>query len=213
MVPAIHITASCIISDHSIIKNGKPVFEENGIDLHGFLTEAYQFLEIKYPKFYKMDHLSKIGWIATEILLSEGFDKTKYKAEDMGVVLMNAASSLDADIKYFNSTEEIASPALFVYTLPNIVIGEISIRHNFKGESAFFIWETFDAVFLQQYVSNLFNNNLVQACICGWIEVIGESYKTVLLLAENNIESKGVPAGGMAFTKENINNIYHLHNG
>ena len=213
MVPAIHITASCVISDHALFKNGKPVFEKKGIGLHEFLAEAYQFLEIKYPKFYKMDHLSKLGWIAAEILLNESFDKTKYKAEDMGVVLMNAASSLDADIKYFDSTKEIASPALFVYTLPNIVIGEISIRHNFKGESAFFICETFDAVFLQQYVSNLFNNNLVQACICGWIEVVGESYKTVLLLAENNIENTNFPAGDMAFTKENINNIYHLHNG
>ncbi|MEO6718786.1 MAG: hypothetical protein ABIN67_00430 [Ferruginibacter sp.] len=202
MSVSVYIKASCIIRDHRIIKNGLVIFEGTDTGLPNFLNQSYQFLETKYPKFYKMDHLSKMGWLAAEVLLKESFDRAQYRAEDIGVVLMNANSSLDADIKYFESTKDIASPSLFVYTLANIVIGEISIKNNFKGESAFFIFEKFDAGFLTDYVSNLFSNNIVEVCICGWVEVLGETYKTALYL----IEKEG--AADMAFTKENLNKIY-----
>ena len=121
-----------------IVKDGTVVFESAETSLAGFLAEAYQQLGEKYPKFYKMDHLSKLGWLGTEYLLSGAFNKAHYQPEEIGLVLSNANSSLDADIRYLESVKEMASPALFVYTLPNIVIGEISIRHNFKGENAFF---------------------------------------------------------------------------
>ena len=125
--------------NQSVYKNGLPVFEEGKADLPEFLIAAYRHFDLQYPKFFKMDNLSKLGWLANEILLQGSFDKEKYNAEDVGIVLSNANSSLDTDIKYYETTKTIASPAQFVYTLPNIVIGEISIRHHFKGENAFFI--------------------------------------------------------------------------
>jgi hypothetical protein len=198
-----YIKTSCVISNHRITKDGDIVFETNDIDnLGSFLNSAYQFVETKYPKFYKMDHLSKLGWLAAEVLLKDSFDKVKYAPEDVGLVFMNASASLDADIKYYDSTKEIASPALFVYTLPNIVIGEISIRHNFKGENAFFIFEKFDPDFLSGYVSDLFENDIVQVCICGWIEVLGEAYKAVLYLVEKD------GGTGPVLNSESLNKMY-----
>ena len=204
----IYITASCVISDNTVYKNGKPVFENKGTDVPAFLLSAYQHFEIKYPKFYKMDNLSKLGWLANEILLQDSSLQEKYRPEEIGVVLSNANSSLDTDIRYYETAKDIASPALFVYTLPNIVIGEICIRHNFKGENAFFIAGKFDAEFIKQYVSNLINNNILQACICGWVELLESQYKTALFLVEKNADSKG----GL-LTKENLNKIYQLENG
>ena len=178
------------------------------MDLSEFLLSVYNHFEIKYPKFYKMDNLSKLGWLANEVLLQNSFDKKKYQPEDVGVVLSNASSSLDTDIRYYETAKNIASPALFVYTLPNIVIGEICIRHHFKGENAFFIFEKFDAGFIEQYVSNLINNNTLQSCICGWVELPEDEYKAVLFLVE-----KEKNPGSVIFTKENINKIYQLQNG
>jgi len=200
-----YITSNCIISGNVFYKNGTALFEDKESDLPGFLTSAYHHFGLKYPKFYKMDNLAKLGWLAAELLLKDNFDAEKYKPADTGVVLANASSSLDTDLKYYETAKEIASPALFVYTLPNIVIGEICIRHNFKGENAFFIFDNFDAGFLQQYVSNLINSDILQACICGWVEVLGDAYKTVLFLVEKT--------GSKSFTKENINKIYQLENG
>ena len=170
-----------------------------------FLVSVYHHFALQYPKFYKMDNLSKLGWLANEVLLQNSFEKEKYKPGDVGVVLANAGSSLDTDIKYYQTVKNIASPALFVYTLPNIVIGEISIRHHFKGENAFFITEEFDAGFMEQYVSNLINNNILQCCICGWVDVLDKNYNATLFLIE-----KDKSANSVNFTKENLTKIHQL---
>ncbi len=203
-----YINASCVISNNVVYKNGQPVFEAKGSDLPEFLMAAYRHFDSQYPKFFKMDNLSKLGWLANEVLLKDNFDKEKYRPEDIGIVLSNANSSLDTDIKYYETTKTIASPAQFVYTLPNIVIGEISIRHHFKGENAFFIFEEFNAGFIEQYVSNLINNNILQCCICGWIEVLHNNYRTSLFLIEKDKTTNSVN-----FTKENLNKIHQLQNG
>lgn len=149
-----------------------------------------------------MDNLSKLGWLAAEVLLKD-FKKDRYKPEEVGLVLANRNSSLDDDIKYWESAKEVASPSLFVYTLPNIVIGEICIRNHFKGEHTFYIQEQFDADFIAKQVDYLLGNDILQACICGWVDVLGEEYKAVLYLVEKD-------AGGSAieFSTENMNKIF-----
>lgn len=204
----IYISASCVINDNVVYKNGRSLFKNEKIELPEFLIAAYNHFGISYPKFYKMDALSKLGVLAADILLKDDFTIENYKAEDVGIVLSNANASLDTDIRYFETVKDMASPALFVYTLPNIVIGEISIKHRLKGENAFFIAEKFDMDFIQQYISNLFCNNVLHACICGWVEVLGNKYKTVLYLIEKNNNSRS-----LNFTKENINKIYENYNG
>ena len=198
-----YITASCIINNNIVYKDGLPVFAERELELPELLVAVYRHLELQYPKFHKMDNLSKLGWLANEILLQGSFDKNNYKPEEVGIVLSNAHASLDTDIKYYETTNTMASPALFVYTLPNIVIGEISNRHHFKGENAFFISEEFDAGFMEQYVGNLINNNILQCCICGWVDVLDKNYNATLFLIE-----KDKSANSVNFTKENLNKIY-----
>lgn len=203
-----YINASCIISKQVVYKNTIKVFENQEAAVPDFLSSVYRHFDIKYPKFYKMDNLSKLGWLAAEILLKDSFIAGKYKSGDIGIVLTNTSSSLDTDIKYYETAKDIASPALFVYTLPNIVIGEICIRHHLKGENAFFICDKFDGEFIEQYVTNLINNNILQACICGWVELLNDQYKAVLFLVE-----KEISPGSIIFTIENINKIYELENG
>ena len=203
-----YITASCVIRDAVIYTNGNTVFENKEEKISGFLEKAYDFFDISYPKFYKMDNLSKLGLLATDILLKQDFNPANYKPDDTGIVLMNASASLDTDIKYYKTVSDIASPALFVYTLPNIVIGEICIRNNFKGENAFFVFKQFDVTFMAQYVNNLFNNNVIQACICGWLELLEENYNAVLLLIEKQKTNQS-----LVFTEDNINKIYRIDNG
>jgi len=195
-----HITASCTISNNIVSKDGIIEFEKPGADLSAFLLSAYQHFQLNYPKFYKMDNLSKLGWIASEILLRDSFEKDNYQPEEAGVVLANANSSLDNDLKYFNTIKDIPSPSVFVYTLPNIVIGEICIRNHFKGEHAFFIQESFDADFIEKQVSYLLDHDILQACICGWVDVLERDYKAVLFLVEKRKNKNSV-----LFSAENMN--------
>lgn len=197
-----HISATCTISKHTVRKNGETLFKGGEHDTQGFLVELYKHFQFGYSRFYKMDSLSKLGWLASEILLKGDPDKGNYLPEETGLVLANANSSLDSDLKYMASVGDIPSPALFVYTLPNIMIGEISIRNNFKGEAAFFVADSFDADFIEQYVSSLFDNDIFKRCICGWVDVLGDEYKAILFLVE-----KG--EGAMPFTAENMNKVFN----
>ena len=150
-----------------------------------------------------MDNLSKLGWLTSEILLEDSFIKENYQPGDTGLILSNASSSMDTDRKYMASVADFPRSSLFVYTLPNIVTGEICIRNNFKGEDAFFLFDAFNAGFIENYVSSLLDNNILQVCICGWIELLGEDYKAALFLVEKLTGNKA-----LSFTKEQMNNIF-----
>ena len=203
-----HITASCVISNNTVIKNREAVFETAHANLHNFLLAIYNHFGIAYPKFYKMDSLSKLGWLASEILLKDSFTSSDYTPAEIGIVLSNANASLDTDFKYMETVHDVASPSVFVYTLPNIVMGEICIRNKFKGENAFFVFSAFDADFIQRYVSNLLDDSIVKVCICGWVDLLGEDYKAALYLVEkNDIEP------GTLFTTKNITDIFNAGNG
>ncbi|WP_377129859.1 hypothetical protein [Mucilaginibacter antarcticus] len=149
-----------------------------------------------------MDNLSKLGWLAAEVLLG-GADVKRYQPEEVGLIFSNANASLDSDKRYNNSIADVPSPALFVYTLPNIMIGEICIRNNFKGEDAFFIFEQFDAAFIANYVNGLLANGVLKACICGWVDVLGDDYKAVLFLVEKEKRNNAIP-----LTETNLDNIF-----
>ena len=198
-----YITSYCTIAKGIISKNGQQVFAQDG-DIAAFLLAANQHLQQNYTKFYKMDNLSKLGWLAAEVLLKDSFDKAAYQPEDTAVILANANSSLDDDLKYWDSIKDGASPSLFVYTLPNIVIGEICIRNHFKGEQALYIQPDYDAEFIAKQVSYLLDNNIQQACICGWVDVFEQDYKAVLFL----IEKKKTDAS-IEFSAEQMSEIFN----
>jgi hypothetical protein len=193
-----YITSSCLISDNKIFKNREPIFDHPGT-AEEFFDFAYKYLNVTYPKFHKMDQLCKLGFLAAEILLKDSGHEKKYSDTETGLVLSNRHASLDVDLKYAKTIKTGASPALFVYTLPNIVIGEISIRHRFKGENAFFVFSHFDGNFIAGYVNDLFERNLVRSCICGFVDILKEDYRASLFLIE-----KENPGNAITFTAENL---------
>lgn len=197
-----YITSACVIRDHAVIRNGSRVFESKDTDLPEFLRSLYDRYSGQYPKFHKMDLLSKLGWAATEILLQDT-PMDMYAPGETGIVLANTSSSLDTDERYYETVSEIASPALFVYTLPNIVIGEISIRHKFKGENAFFIDDHFDIEFITGYVRQLLDTGAINACICGWVEQYHAGYEAAFFLVEKNSRGMALP-----FTAEEVEKLY-----
>jgi hypothetical protein len=85
--------------------------------------------------------------------------------------------SIDDKTNYF------PSPAVFVYTLPNISIGELAIRHKITGENAFFVSEKFDSHLMVNYTELVLNDNATSA-ICGWVEVDDTAYEAFIFLVE-----------------------------
>ncbi|MFT4094682.1 MAG: hypothetical protein QM640_13715 [Niabella sp.] len=197
---SVNITAACRIRHNKVIKNNTVVFEGRADD-PDFLQSVYLNTGMNYPRFFKMDTLCKLGTLAADSLLKEA-DISQYQPEDVGIVLSNSNASIEADIKYFESSKTFPSPSLFVYTLPNIVIGEISIRYGCKGENAFFISEKFNAQLLHFYVTELMQRQHIKACICGWAEVINDEFDACFFLAER----KNI---GVNFTARLLDNYYY----
>ena len=57
------------ISNSRFFVDGELVLRGESSIFVKFLKEVYKFAEIKYPKYFKMDALSKLGFVASEVLL------------------------------------------------------------------------------------------------------------------------------------------------
>lgn len=133
---------------------------------------AYRSLPGNYPKFFKMDILSKWAWLGAEVLLKEG-EGFLYEGKDkekIAVVLATRHGCLDVDKRYQETVSEIPSPALFVYTLSNIMLGEICIRHGFKGEQTCLVQDSPDPAEIYFWVKDLLEHREMDACLCGWVD-------------------------------------------
>ena len=174
------IQSKVIIENNTVYFNDELLFqEEPDTDFADFIKKAYKFLQIEYPKFFKMDNLSKLAFIGADILLR---DITKENIENnIALVLANRSSSADTDIKHQesirNKSAYYPSPAVFVYTLPNICLGEISIRHKLYSENTFFIFETYHKDYLENYTSYLLQSGKAEKVLCGWVEFLKGNYR------------------------------------
>lgn len=183
------ITAYSAITPKGVLKNGDPVYiNQDNAPFNAFAKETYKAIDPAYSKFFKMDELCKLAFLATEVLLSEKPFAQESNREDIAVILGNKNSSIASDQKHYDSYKDrddyFPSPAVFVYTLPNIMLGEICIRHNITGENTCFLMDHFNADFLFQYVKELFLSEQYRYCITGWIDYSDLTYSAHLFLVE-----------------------------
>ncbi len=186
---------SCI-TRYCVLRHGNAI-SANGVEHVSdalpaeFADALYERLRLSYPRFYKMDNQCKLGYLASEILLADGA-LARYTSDDVAVVFSNANGSHDADVNFNASVNTSPSPSLFVYTLPNIVTGEVCIRHKLKGENAFFVRPRFDAFFLCDYIELMLQSSGMKACIGGWVEVADAGYDVLLYLVEKEPQPAAV---------------------
>lgn len=185
------------------IKKGKIILDgevllSSEADITSFLKSAYKFLNSKYSKFHKMDRLSKLGFIAAEFI----FSKATF-SENTALIFSNSNSSLESDVNYQASITDFPSPALFVYTLPNIVLGEISIRFGLKSENVFFIEESLNTDLLLTYANQLLTAGKADAVVCGWLNLHNAEYDVFLWTVS---ETKCLPD-----TKTELHEIYNAN--
>lgn len=137
------------------------------------LSALYRERVGDYPKFFKMDLSSKLGFLLTEMLV--GGDPDRFEPRDDRAVLMFSRSGcLCNDRHYEKTVTEFPSPALFVYTLPNVVTGEIAIRNKYRGETSAYVLETPDPAEIVSLIGQAFTDRSTRSAVCGWLEAYGE---------------------------------------
>jgi hypothetical protein len=196
----LYIQSYCTIKAGKVTLNGQVILKDESDEPKVFFKNLYKNLDIDYPKFFKMDGLSKLAFLGAELVLKD-IDSDK---KNIAIIFSNNASSLDTDRKHQNSINDpnnyYPSPAVFVYTLPNIGIGEISIKYQLKSENAFFIFEEYNANFHHIYEKSLIQNNKCDAVLAGWVNIDDNSYEAFLYLVSEN--------GKIEHTNQTLNQLY-----
>ena len=191
---AIRITPEEVVLDHQKLWEGnqnanEKLDEQEGAGHHSLLTSLYRQMIGNYPKFYKMDGLSRLGFVASEILLNaEKGDTDVERREEEGerlleeraIIFFNHSSSIASDRNYKESINEkdnyFPSPSIFVYTLPNIVTGEIAIRNHFHGETSFFILPDKDERLMEEILQASCRDAQSKSFLTGWIDYEDERH-------------------------------------
>lgn len=205
MAKGLKIESYCIIRNNTVILNGNLVFDNKEAEnLKDFTKSIYRSIKPSYNKFFKMDEISKLGFLASEFLLKD-VELEQYEKEDVSIILSNSDSTLITDENHQKSISDIKnffpSPSIFVYTLPNIMIGEISIRHGLQGENSFFIVEKFNLDIVASHVNNLFLTHKLKAAIGGWVNHSETGYDAFLYFASQ-----------LGDIGHNVNEIKKLYN-
>ncbi|MCP9200470.1 3-oxoacyl-ACP synthase [Gramella sp. GC03-9] len=184
-----------ILRQGRLIRNGEVLLEAGNPELKDFLRKIYKSFGMRYPKFFKMDDLSRLGFLAAEIL----FDQEKPEA-DTALIFANSSSCLETDKAYSKTMSGFPSPSLFVYTLPNIVLGEISIRHGLRSENLFLVQDRFEPTTMIDYSHSLLNKAKASNVLCGWVDLHNTDYDVFLWQI--------AASGRLEHNEEELNKIY-----
>lgn len=178
----IRITPEEVVLDHQKLWEGnqnanEELGEQDGAGHHSLLTSLYKQMIGNYPKFYKMDGLSRLGFVASEILLNAEKGETD---KERAIIFFNHSSSIASDRNYKESINDkdnyFPSPSIFVYTLPNIVTGEIAIRNHFHGETSFFILPDKDERMMEEILQASCRDAQSKSFLTGWIDYEDERH-------------------------------------
>lgn len=174
----IRITPEEVILDQrKLWERKEELGEQEGKEHHSLLTTLYKQMIGNYPKFYKMDGLSRLGFVASEILLNAEKGETD---KERAIIFFNHSSSIASDRNYKESINDknnyFPSPSIFVYTLPNIVTGEIAIRNHFHGETSFFILPDKDERMMEEILQASCRDDQSKSFLTGWIDYEDERH-------------------------------------
>ena len=171
-----------------VVVDGTALALPEGLSGKEILTFLYREKIGNYPLFYKMDLLGRLGFIASELLLETEGKKRFTGTDSRAVILFNRSSSLMTDRKYLGTIAEdnyYPSPALFVYTLPNITTGEIAIRNKYNGETSFYILPEKDWTVMGNVLNAALLDRKTASVISGWIDCTDENcFEADMFIAE-----------------------------
>jgi hypothetical protein len=172
-------TKSCKISNQGVTINDSLVYSFD--NERNNLEAIYEAFDVQYPKFFKMDNASKLCFLTTEILL-QNVDLNSIDQNRRTVLIETKEGCIKADEDYYQSMQTTPSPAQFVYTLPNVMIGEICIRHKIKGENYCLIADSFDVKKQLNLITTLLSERAI-ICIHGWVKASQNTFTSELYLS------------------------------
>lgn len=106
-------------------------------DFKTYIKGLFASVSEPYMKFSKMDDYCRLGTTAVQLLLDKAGGVSQYDPYEIALIVNTDTGCIESDLSHWDNItadEYVSSPTIFVYTLPNVVAGEICIKNKFKGE-------------------------------------------------------------------------------
>jgi hypothetical protein len=198
------ISSFCSITASALSLKGEVLLTHSPGEV-SWAKQVYNYLQLDYPKFYKMDRLAQFAFLASEALKKANAGISAYGDDELALLFANSVSSADTDERFEKSYRtEVPSPSLFVYTLPNIVLGELAIRNKWYGENMFYVFPKFSSSFFRKYSEVLLAKG-AKGVLAGWVDIHDDDVDVLLFLVEQNVV-------GDEFTEEELLELYQKMN-
>ena len=136
------------------------------------VTEIFKKYLADGSRFFKMDLYSRLAYVATSLLAKDALETSD--PEDRAMVIFTQNGSVLADRKHLstfaNPEEFFPSPAVFINTLPNVVLGEIAVKNSIKGETTLVLLPDRDEPTMQRIIDATLSATRPSVLICGWVD-------------------------------------------
>ena len=147
------------------------------------ISDIYKTLLADGSRFFKMDMYSRLAYVATGLLAKDSLQGIE--PEEVALFVFTRNGSLLADRKHlstFSNPEEFyPSPAVFINTLPNVVLGEIAVKNNIQGETTLVMLGERNDALMEEIVNVSARATRPSAVIYGWVDCDAEDSFTAEL--------------------------------
>ena len=173
-VPSLYETVKTVeIDPEGLSVDGRSIPMENkGTAL---LPEVFKKYLADGSRFFKMDLFSRLAYVGTGLLAKDTLEDCA--PEDRALLICTLNGSVLADRKHLStfSEEYYPSPAIFINTLPNVVLGEIAVTHQVKGETTLVMLPNLDEVCLESTLSATLDATRPSAIMAGFVDCESEN--------------------------------------
>jgi len=137
-------------------------------------------------RYGRFDTYTKLGCAAIALALKDAQLDQDVEKRPIGLIVSTVYECFESDIAYYDTTKEedgfYASPNLFSYTLPGIVIGEAAIHFKCTGPT-FTVGDTvenrgYNAI---NTALNILNSGACDTIVAGWLDSPIEKIKKLVI--------------------------------
>jgi len=140
------------------------------------ITEIFKKYLADGSRFFKMDLYSRLAYAGTSLLAKDALEDAD--PEDRALFIFTQNGSVLADRKHlstFSNPEEFfPSPAIFINTLPNVVLGEIAVKNSIKGETTLVLLPHRDEAAMNRIIEATVSATRPSVMLCGWVDCEAE---------------------------------------
>ena len=140
------------------------------------ITEIYKQYLADGSRFFKMDLYSRLAYVGTGLLAKDLLGDSA--PEDRALLVFTQNGSVLADRKHLSTFADpeafFPSPAVFINTLPNVVLGEIAVRNSIKGETTLVLLPRRDEATIDRILNATLSSTRPSVLICAWVDCPSE---------------------------------------